>query len=95
MADSKIRDALKITLEDHRMSRGEKRALAQVIKQRVKSDHDLSFARTLPFDLAREQIRDPEAQAILDWLEEATKILNERTMGNNDAISLSEPFCVV
>ena len=78
MVDSKIRDALQITLEDHRMSRGEKRALAQVIKQHVKSDHDLSFARTLPFELAREQIRDPEAQAILDWLEEATKLLNER-----------------
>jgi phosphatidylserine/phosphatidylglycerophosphate/cardiolipin synthase-like enzyme len=73
-----IKDALQITLDDHRMSRGEKRAMAKVIEQHVKTDHELSHARSVLFELARQELTDPHTHKILDWVEEASKVLAER-----------------
>ena len=78
MLNPNIKDALQITLDDHRMSRGEKRALAKVIEQHVKSDHELSHARSVLFELARNELSDPQTLKILDWVEEASKVLAER-----------------
>ncbi len=78
MLDPNIKDALQITLNDHRMSRGEKRAMAKVIEQHVKTDHELSHARSVLFELARQELTDPQALKIMDWVEEACKVLAER-----------------
>ena len=78
MPNSNIKHALQITLKDHRMSRGEKRAMSKVIEQNVKSDHELSHARSVLFELARQELSDPHSLKILDWVEEANKILAER-----------------
>jgi cardiolipin hydrolase len=78
MLDPNIKDALQITLNDHRMSRGEKRAMAKVIEQHVKTDHELSHARSVLFELARQELTDPQALKIMDWVEEASKVLAER-----------------
>ncbi len=68
MLDPNIKDALQITLNDHRMSRGEKRAMAKVIEQHVKTDHELSHARSVLFELARQELTDPQALKIMDWV---------------------------
>ncbi len=75
MSNTNIHDALKITLDDHRMSRGEKRALAKVIEQNAQSDHELAHARSVVFELARQQLADPDALKVLEWVEEASKVL--------------------
>ncbi len=45
MSDGTFEDALKITLADYRLSRGEKRALAKVIEKFVHDEHRLARAR--------------------------------------------------
>ncbi|MGI9469236.1 MAG: phospholipase D-like domain-containing protein [Rubripirellula sp.] len=90
MLNPNIKDALQITLDDHRMSRGEKRALAKVIEQHVDSDHELSHARSVLFELARQELSDPHALKILDWVEEASKVLAERP--DPDKSSKAEAF---
>ncbi|MGI9473748.1 MAG: phospholipase D-like domain-containing protein [Rubripirellula sp.] len=96
MPETTIEDALRITLEDHRLSRSEKRALAKVIEQHVTDDHALSHARSVAFDLARHEIKeldDSSATAsipILDWLEEAIKALSQHPA--NPSASRSEAF---
>ena len=96
MPDPTIEDALRITLQDHRLSRSEKRALANVIQQHVADDHALAHARSVAFDLARQEINqlipgDSSATIpIIDWLEEAIKALSQHS--KNDSHSRSQAF---
>jgi len=82
MSNTTIQDALKITLDDHRMSRGEKRALAKVIEQNVHNDHELSHARSVVFELARQELSEPHALKVIEWVEEASKLLAAKPDAN-------------
>ena len=75
MTLEEIQDILRQTLEDHRLSRGEKRALKRVLAQAVESEHELAIYRSAAFELARESFNDAEAGEVLDWLEEVVKVL--------------------
>ena len=56
MSDGTVEDALKITLADYRLSRGEKRALAKVIEKFTHDEHRLARARHHAFKIAREEL---------------------------------------
>ena len=96
MAEPTIQDALKLTLQDHRLSRGEKRALSKVIEKYATDTQSLAHARSIAFDLARRELRDDGmsgthfALEILDWLEEAIKVLSVHT--TSDSRPRSEAF---
>jgi phosphatidylserine/phosphatidylglycerophosphate/cardiolipin synthase-like enzyme len=75
MSEGMIEEALKITLADYRLSRGEKRALAKVVEKCGDDEHSLAQARHQAFKLAREELIGPDALAVVDWLEDVMKVL--------------------
>ena len=74
-----IKRLLAQTLDDCRMSRGERRALADVLDELDPSDRLLAVYRSVAFDLAREALSNGEAHSVLDWLEEAVKLFQSES----------------
>jgi mitochondrial cardiolipin hydrolase len=70
-----IEHALKRTLDDHRLSRGEQKLLRSVVEQIGDDPHSLAVLRSQVFDLAAAELNSPQAQAVLGWVEEAVKVL--------------------
>ncbi len=75
MTLEEIQDILRQTLEDHRLSRSEKRALKSVLADAIQSEHEMAVCRSAAFELARASFNDTEAGQVLDWLEEVVKVL--------------------
>ena len=75
MDSSELDEMLAQTLEDHRLSRGEKRALKESIAQAGMDERERAHARSRAFDLARDAVRDPQDRRVLEWLEETVKLL--------------------
>jgi mitochondrial cardiolipin hydrolase len=67
---------LRKTLDDYRLSRGERRVLRRVLAELRPDDEQRTFLRQRAFAIAREELEGPVAGA-LDWLEEVTKLLSE------------------
>lgn len=66
---------LKQTLEDRIFSKSEKKALKAVIKDKQLSKHDLSRVRSEIFAEARSHLKEYKHVQIIDWLEEANKLI--------------------
>ncbi|MCB9785363.1 MAG: DUF1669 domain-containing protein [Deltaproteobacteria bacterium] len=64
---------LSATLDDHRLSRGERRALGEVLDEACTSASDRALWRSRAFALATEAARS--ASDVLPWLEEVIKAL--------------------
>lgn len=64
---------LRATLEDYRMTRGEKQALKQRVAKRSQSVRD--SLRHEAFELARGELTSPQAVEITKWLESVVKLL--------------------
>ena len=63
-----ITDYLRQTLDDGRVSRGEKKALRSVFADL--GANDLAAVRRIAFELAREEAIDPRTGRLLEWLED-------------------------
>lgn len=63
------------TLDDQRLSRSERRALASVLEPLIGDEAQLALVRSRAFDLAREQCIDPASKAVITWLEDVVKLL--------------------
>jgi phosphatidylserine/phosphatidylglycerophosphate/cardiolipin synthase-like enzyme len=70
-----LTEMLRETLEDHRMSRGERKALHEVLEDMHPDDRDLDVLRSVVFDIAREEAGDERAKGLLGWVEDAVKLL--------------------
>jgi phosphatidylserine/phosphatidylglycerophosphate/cardiolipin synthase-like enzyme len=57
------------------MSRGERRVLGRTLQEMGAGEHELAVLRHRAFDVAREELIGPQALAVLDWLEDAVKVL--------------------
>lgn len=68
---------LRSMLDDHRLSRAERRALRDHVDDLGLPDERLGVFRSQAFDLAREQV-GPEAAMVIEWLEGAIKALLPR-----------------
>ncbi len=77
MNRSELEDNLRQTLDDHRLSRSEKRALGEVLADLTPTTRDAALLRSIAFDLAREELRGHENRNVLDWLEEIVKLLSQ------------------
>lgn len=89
MSRPNIDEILRQTLEDRRLTRGEKRALGEVLKEKELSDSDYAFLRSRAFDIAKEAINHPEAKEVLDWLEDVSKLLTPKEEANSGTLAKS------
>lgn len=67
--------ALQDTLVDEQVSRSERRALKQLIRDAAPDKHQRAWLRSHLFDLAQDALKDHRDVAVLGWLEEANKLL--------------------
>ncbi len=70
---------LKTSLEDAILTRGEKKALKAVLQEKHLSKDELTWLRSKIFKLARERVSDFKNEQIVDWLEEANKLILPKT----------------
>ena len=75
MKREELANNLRQTLEDHRLSRSEKRALSEVLEDLTPTSRDEALLRSIAFDLARTEVRGHENHLVLDWLEEVVKVV--------------------
>jgi phosphatidylserine/phosphatidylglycerophosphate/cardiolipin synthase-like enzyme len=75
MNQAEIDRILSQTLADGRLSGGEKRALVALFEPILGDEQKLGFARHRMFEVARDAVIDPTARAVIDWLEEVSKVL--------------------
>lgn len=76
MKPDEIDGILAATLEDERVSRGEKHALKELLLDGALNDEQLAFVRHRAFALAKERVG--RGQQVLEWLEDVVKILTPR-----------------
>lgn len=67
------------TLDDLRMSGGEKQALTAWLAEHATGDPGRGVVRHAAFDLARNAVADPTATKVIDWLEEVMKAVAPMT----------------
>ena len=76
--DEQIDRILRGTLEDNRLSRGEKRVLRDVLAELGKDERQVALLRHRAFQIARDQLTDANDQAVVEWLEDVVKALVPR-----------------
>ncbi|MFT7639599.1 MAG: cardiolipin hydrolase, partial [Pirellulaceae bacterium] len=91
MDQIEIDKILRHTLSDFRISRSEKKILAQIIDELDADANDLAYLRHRAFELAREEIISPDAEAVLNWLEEVNKVLRSSN-AESDPVYESQAF---
>ncbi len=67
---------LEKTLDDHRLSRGERKALRKVFQEAELDPGDHSEIRSLAFNLARKHLRRPEDRRVLEWVQDVVSLLS-------------------
>jgi mitochondrial cardiolipin hydrolase len=75
MNTEELDQALRVTLEDGRLSRSERQALTQVLEETSLDAARLSQLRARAFALAKERTSDPRALEALGWVEDLVKLL--------------------
>ena len=78
MQHEQIDELLKRTLSDFRLSRGEKRIVADLAEEAERAGLDLDFLRHRAFALAQEELRDPQSKQVVEWLEDVIKVLRPK-----------------
>jgi len=78
MKPDEVDGVLAATLEDHRLSRGEKHAIEELLSADDITPERLAFIRHRAFALAREQMPTHVARQVLEWLEGVNKLLLPR-----------------
>ena len=75
MKPEELDDILAQTFDDHRLSRGEKHALREVLGDLGSQPQQLAFFRSRAFELARGNIEGDQAREVLDWLEDVVGLV--------------------
>lgn len=75
MDTEEVDRALRATLDDGRLSRGEREALLELLKESPVDAARLAQLRARAFAIAREGLNDPQAMARLSWAEDLVKLL--------------------
>jgi mitochondrial cardiolipin hydrolase len=78
MSRPNIDEILRQTLDDKRLTRGERRALGEVLGEHDLSEQDYAFLRSRAFDIAKETLSQPDAKDVLEWLEDVAKLLTPK-----------------
>ncbi|MEC9092820.1 MAG: phospholipase D-like domain-containing protein [Planctomycetota bacterium] len=67
--------AFKSTLEDFRVSRGEKDSLKKLLAESISSENERLVLRSEAFAIAKSELISPQSKEIMDWLEDVVKLL--------------------
>ena len=70
---------LQTSLEDAIMTRGEKKALKAILQDKHLTKNELNWLRSEVFKLAKGNVSEFKNEQIIDWLEEANKIILPKT----------------
>jgi len=70
---------LQTSLEDAIMTRGEKKALKAIIQDKHLTKNELNWLRSEIFKLAKSNVSEFKNEQIIDWLEEANKLILPKT----------------
>ena len=70
-----IDDILRTTLEDLRLSRGEKRALGEVLADLRPGGEEMGYLCSRAFELARGHVSGRENLLVLEWIEQVAKVI--------------------
>ncbi|MBI9061479.1 MAG: DUF1669 domain-containing protein [Marinilabiliaceae bacterium] len=70
---------LQTSLEDAIMTRGEKKALKAILQDKHLTKNELNCLRSEVFKLAKGQVSEFKNEQIIDWLEEANKLILPKT----------------
>jgi phosphatidylserine/phosphatidylglycerophosphate/cardiolipin synthase-like enzyme len=92
MDQALVTKMLRETLEDHRMSRGERQALDASLREMHASRRDLDVIRATVFDIAAAEIDDRGAREVLAWTEEAVKVLSGLRRGDPETSTAEVAF---
>jgi phosphatidylserine/phosphatidylglycerophosphate/cardiolipin synthase-like enzyme len=79
MIPAQLRNLLQQTLDDHRLTRGERQALGRILEHSRPSESTIGDYRRIAFELARESIVAdgmPAVADVLGWLQDVTKLLD-------------------
>lgn len=76
MNTEQLEAAMRSSLQDFQLSRGERSVIRQLIDDGELSTHELSVCRSIAFRLASESIDAVRIPQVLEWLEDITKLLN-------------------
>jgi cardiolipin hydrolase len=86
-----IDDLLALTLDDRRLSRPERRAVADHLAALGADEAELAFCRGRAFEAARAALTGPADRDLLDWLEDVLKVLQPR-VGTDPSAPAAEAF---
>ena len=75
MKPQQIRDMLAETLDDRRLSRGERSALNRIFEHVEPDEQQLGNYRSMAFDLARDALDASNGPQVVDWLDDVMKLL--------------------
>jgi phosphatidylserine/phosphatidylglycerophosphate/cardiolipin synthase-like enzyme len=75
MTPEQLDEILEQTLEDHHLSRGERKALAMILADEQPDAQQLAVFRHEAFAVARDHLHDPRDKEIVGWLEDVIKLL--------------------
>ena len=92
---AEMRRALERTLDDLRLSRGERGALEQLLRDPPADANELASLRQTAFDLARERTTDGMSRDLLDWLELVNRLLIPKAKSRGEvAEAFFTPGCL-
>ena len=83
MNQEPIEAILRASLEDSRLSRGEKGVLTSLVQRIAHDDRQLAVLRSQAFDMAAGEVVDPTAKEVLGWLEGVMKALQPKEQSNS------------
>lgn len=75
MDPKRLKTMLRQTLDDFRLSRGERQALTRILEHVQLSEQSLSLYRQVAFELAREVANEANRDDLLSWLEDVCRVL--------------------
>ncbi|MCH9682311.1 MAG: endonuclease [Deltaproteobacteria bacterium] len=78
MGPQEMDEVLRSMLEDHRISRAERRALRELVEERGISNQRLGVFRSRAFDLAEQMVEGDDSKSVVKWLEGTIKSLLPR-----------------
>ncbi len=86
MTPEQLDDIFRQTLDDNRLSRGERKALSEILIDEQPDANQLAVLRHKAFAVAREHIHDPRDRELTEWLEDVLKLL----MPPTDPLAVAE-----
>ncbi|MCH8828486.1 MAG: hypothetical protein IID45_02800, partial [Planctomycetes bacterium] len=95
MKPQQMRKMLQQTIEDFRLSRGERQALSQILGHFEPTEEMLTLYRSIAFELAQDTLAEAGPQAasdIIGWLEGVAKTLQSRSASSRRTTAAESYF---